>query len=74
MAKARNKRRADGRIAVQVYIGKDKETGKRKYKTVYGNTQKEADEKAMQANAPVDVTPGNNGGSGSKAPANTGKF
>ncbi|RKJ43659.1 hypothetical protein D7X25_25740, partial [bacterium 1XD42-8] len=65
MAKARNKRRADGRIAVQVYIGKDKETGKRKYKTVYGNTQKEADEKAMQANAPVDVTPGNNGGSGS---------
>ena len=25
-------------------------------------------------NAPVDVTPGNNGGSGSKAPANTGKF
>ena len=49
MAKSRNKRRADGRIAVQVYIGKDKETGKRKYKTVYGATQKEADEKAMQA-------------------------
>ena len=49
MAKSRNKRRPDGRIAVQVYIGKDKETGKRKYKTVYGATQKEADEKAMQA-------------------------
>ena len=49
MAKSRNKRRADGRIAVQVYIGRDKETGKRKYKTVYGATQKEADEKAMQA-------------------------
>ena len=26
------------------------------------------------AGAPVEVNPGNNGGSGSKAPANTGKF
>lgn len=42
----KNKLRADGRIAVQVYIGLVE--GKRKYKTVYGTTQKEADEKALQ--------------------------
>lgn len=47
MAKKRNSTRADGRIAVQVYIGRD-ENGKRKYKTVYGYTQKEADEKALE--------------------------
>lgn len=46
MAKKKNTRRADGRIAVQVYIGRD-ECNRRKYKTVYGNTQKEADEKAL---------------------------
>ncbi len=47
MAKKRNTVRRDGRIAVQVYIGRD-EANKRKYKTVYGVTQKEADEKALQ--------------------------
>ncbi len=46
MPKKRNTKRADGRIAVQVYVGRD-ENGKRKYKTVYGSTQKEADEKAL---------------------------
>lgn len=47
MAKKKNTVRKDGRIAVQVYIGRDAE-GRRKYKTVYGHTQKEADEKALQ--------------------------
>lgn len=46
MPRKQNKRRADGRIAVQVYLGTV--DGKRKYKTVYGNTQKEADEAALQ--------------------------
>lgn len=45
MPKKSNAKRADGRIAVQVYLGKD-ETGRRKYKTVYGKTQKEADKAA----------------------------
>lgn len=47
MPKKKNTKRSDGRIAVQVYLGKD-ENGKRKYKTVYGSTQKEADEKARE--------------------------
>ena len=47
MAKKKNAVRADGRIAVQIYLGRG-EDGKRKYKTVYGATQKEADEKALQ--------------------------
>lgn len=47
MARKKNATRADGRIAVQVYLGRD-ENNKRKYKTVYGSTQKEADEKALQ--------------------------
>ena len=46
MAKKKNTTRADGRIAVQVYLGRV--DGKRKYKTVYGATQKEADEKALE--------------------------
>ena len=46
MPKKRNTVRADGRIAVQVYLGMV--DGKRKYKTVYGKTQKEADEAAIQ--------------------------
>lgn len=46
MAKKSNKKRADGRIAVQVYLGTV--DGKRKYKTVYGKTQKEANEKAEE--------------------------
>jgi len=45
MPKKKNTARADGRIAVQVYLGRS-EDGKRKYKTVYGKTQKEADLKA----------------------------
>ena len=44
MAKKKNTQRADGRYAVQVYTGSV--DGKRKYKTVYGKTQKEADIKA----------------------------
>ena len=47
MAKKKNVTREDGRIAVQVYLGRG-EDGRRKYKTVYGRTQKEADEKALQ--------------------------
>ena len=47
MGKKSNKKREDGRIAVQVYLGRD-EGGKRKYKTVYGRTQKEADAKAQE--------------------------
>lgn len=47
MSKNKNTTRSDGRIAVQVYLGRG-EDGKRKYKTVYGYTQKEADEKARQ--------------------------
>lgn len=46
MAKKSNKKRTDGRIAVQVYLGTV--DGKRKYKTVYGTTQKEADAKAEE--------------------------
>lgn len=47
MPRKKNTTRSDGRIAVQVYIGRN-DDGKRKYKTVYGATQKEADEKARQ--------------------------
>lgn len=46
MAKKSNKKRSDGRIAVQVYLGVV--DGKRKYKTVYGANQKEADTKAQE--------------------------
>ena len=45
MARKKNAMRKDGLIAVQVYIGIG-DDGRRKYKTVYGHTQKEADEKA----------------------------
>ena len=45
MPKKSNTKRTDGRIAVQIYLGKD-EQGRRKYKTVYGTTQKEANRKA----------------------------
>jgi len=47
MPKKKNTTRKDGLIQVQIYLGRD-ETGKRKYKTVYGATQKIADEKALQ--------------------------
>lgn len=46
MAKKKNTMREDGRISVQIYIGIV--DGKRKYKTVYGHTQKEANEKANE--------------------------
>lgn len=46
MPKKSNTKRSDGRIAVQVYLGRV--DGKRKYKTVYGSTQKEADQKAEE--------------------------
>lgn len=58
MPKKSNTRRADGRIAVQVYIGTV--DGKRKYKTVYGKTQKEAEQKAdtlrFKLNKGIDIT------------------
>lgn len=46
MPKKSNTKRADGRIAVQVFLGTV--DGKRKYKTVYGKTQKEAEAKAAE--------------------------
>lgn len=49
MPKKSNTRRSDGRIAVQVYLGRA--NGKRQYKTVYGKTQKEADQKAAALKA-----------------------
>ena len=62
MPKRKNTVRSDGRIAVQVYLGKD-EDGKRKYKTVYGATQKEADRKAQEIKSRIgkglDITSGN---------------
>lgn len=47
MARKSNVKRKDGRFAVQVYLGRD-DGNKRKYKTVYGRTQKEANEKAQE--------------------------
>ena len=47
MPKRKNTVRPDGYISVQVYLGTG-EDGKRKTKTVYGKTQKEADDKARQ--------------------------
>jgi len=59
--KKKNTTRKDGLIAVQVYLGLD-ENGKRRYKTAYGRTQKEADEKADEVRAAMrkglDVTAG----------------
>jgi len=46
MPRKKNTVREDGRISVQVYTGMV--DGKRKYKTVYGATQKEAESKALQ--------------------------
>ncbi len=55
----KKQKRSDGRYAVQIYLGKD-ENGKRKYKTVYGKTQKEANENAdvlrLQLGKGVDIT------------------
>lgn len=62
MAKKSNKKRADGRIAVQVYLGTV--DGKRKYKTVYGKTQKEANAAADAIKADlmkgIDILSGEN--------------
>lgn len=62
MSKRSNATRSDGRIAVQVYIGRV--DGKRRYKTVYGKTQKEADRKADEIRAKLrkglDLTTDNN--------------
>ena len=61
MSKKSNARRKDGRISVQVYLGSDPVTKKRRYKTVYGATQKEADEQAealkLAKRKGIDVTP-----------------
>ncbi|MBQ4572100.1 MAG: site-specific integrase [Clostridia bacterium] len=61
MPKKSNTKREDGRFAVQVYIGKV--NGKRKYKTVYGKTQKEANQKADEIRTSlkkgIDVTSSN---------------
>ena len=43
---ARNKKRSDGRYLYRVYLGKD-ESGKNKYKSFYGSTEKEAKEAAL---------------------------
>lgn len=71
MAKKKNTTRKDGRIAVQVYIGREllgydddgKAEYRRKYKTVYGKTQKEANEKAEEIKLAmrkgIDITSGN---------------
>ena len=62
MPKKQNTRRKDGLIAVQVYLGVD-ENKKRKYKTVYGSTQKEANAKAEQIKLSmrkgIDISAGN---------------
>jgi len=59
--KKKNATRKDGLIAVQVYLGLD-ENGKRRYKTAYGRSQKEADERADEVRAAMrkglDVTAG----------------
>lgn len=62
MPKKNNVRRPDGRIAVQIYLGMIE--GKRKYKTVYGKTQKQADAAAAkvrsQLSKGIDLTADNN--------------
>lgn len=58
MPKKSNTRRADGRIAIQIYLGRV--DGKIKVKTVYGKTQKEAEQKAdelrFKLNKGIDIT------------------
>lgn len=46
-------KRADGLYAVQVYIGRV--DGKRKYKTLYGKTQKEAEKKAEEIKRQLNI-------------------
>ena len=52
MPRKSNVTRADGRIAVQIYLGSV--NGRRKYRTVYGKTQKEADQKADEIRRAMD--------------------
>lgn len=47
---AKLNKRADGRYCIQVLIGRD-ENGRKKYKSVYGTTQKEAQRKADELRA-----------------------
>ena len=47
MPKKKNAVRKDGRIKAKVHLGID-DTGNRKYKYVYGRTQKEVDDKVLQ--------------------------
>lgn len=44
----KTKKRPDGRYSRQVYIGKDPSTGKRRYKTFYAPTAREADRLANE--------------------------
>jgi integrase len=52
MPKKKNTARPDGLIPVQVYLGRNEE-GKRKYKAVYGRTQREAEDKAAQTKTAI---------------------
>ncbi|MDL2205357.1 site-specific integrase [Eubacteriales bacterium OttesenSCG-928-N13] len=47
MPRRKLKPRADGRYQINVYVGRD-DTGKQFYKTIYGSTAKEVEEKAQQ--------------------------
>ena len=49
MAKSRVKKRPDGRYAMQIYLGLKE--GKRHYKTVYGSSPKEVQNKADDVRA-----------------------
>lgn len=61
MARMRYKKRPDGRYEAKIYLGMV--DGKRKYKAVYGTTQKEVQAKAdavrQQLGKGLDVSPGN---------------
>jgi len=62
MAKKKNAVRKDGLIPKQIFLGRDAE-GKRKYKSVYARTQKDADAQAEEVRASLrkglDVSAGN---------------
>ena len=47
MPKRKNATRTDGRIQIKIFLGRD-ENGKKKYRYVYGHTQKEAEQKAEE--------------------------
>ena len=50
---SRAKKRADGRYCRQIYLGKNPDTGKRKYHTIYGATVKEVDQMAAEYRAAI---------------------